>query len=213
MATPRGGLPFVYTTWITGLLAGEQECVYASWFKANYRYSKREDTSFDLAAWSADHTKLLRERVAELTADGWRVRVENENAFRLKGATALLAGKPDLVALKNGTVRVVDVKTGQPRNRDWHQVLVYLFAVPKCWPELAGYQFEGEVRYRNHGIPIAGRELTAERVQAIVDTIKAVAATTQPAPRPSAGECRWCDVGDCQARIEGGVPETAVAEW
>lgn len=213
MAPPRGGLPFVYATWVTPILAGEQECVYASWFKANYRYSKRDDGTFNLAAWTADHTALLRQRCAELTADGWRVRVENENAFRLKGAVALLAGKPDLIALKDGVVRVVDIKTGQPRNRDWHQVLVYLFAVPKCWPELAGHAFEGEVRYRTHGIPIAGRELTRERVQAIADAIKAVAALEQPTPRPSAGECRFCDVGDCTARIEGGVAETAVAEW
>lgn len=213
MATPRGGLPFVYTTWITGVLAGEQECVYAPWFKATHRYQKRDDGSFDVAAWTADHTALLKSRRDELVADGWRVRVENENAFRLKGAAALLAGKPDLIALKNGTARIIDIKTGQLRNRDWWQTLVYMFAVPKCWPELAGLVFEGEVRYRSHGILINSRELTPERVRAIADVIKAVSASVQPEPKPSAAECRFCDVGDCTVRVEGGVPETAVAEW
>src|SRR4051812_20477199 len=206
MATPRDGLPFVYATWIVGILAGEQECVYAPWFKSTHKYTKRDDGTFNLAAWTADHTALLKERRDELVADGWRVRVENENAFRLKGAAALLAGKPDLIALKDGTARIVDIKTGQVRNKDWWQTLVYMFAVPKCWPELAGMAFEGEVRYRTHGIPINGRELTPERVRAIADAIKAVSAQTAPAPQPSAAECRFCDVGDCTARVKGGVP-------
>ena len=212
MATPRGGLPFVYVTGLTGILAGEQQCTYASWFKAKYRYTKRPDETFNLAAWTTDHTRLLQRRAEELQAEGWRVRLENENAFRLKGDHALLAGKPDLIATRDGVVRIVDAKTGQPKNRDWHQVLIYLFAVPRVWPELRGHAFEGEVYYQTHRIPIGGHELTAERIAAIAAAIRAVAAAIEPVPVPSAAECRWCDVADCTVRIESAIAEATVAE-
>ena len=39
---------------------------------------------------------------------------ENQNAFRLIGQTAVLAGKPDLIALNSATGRILDVKTGKP---------------------------------------------------------------------------------------------------
>src|SRR5438094_6799676 len=118
MSAPRTGKPFVYTTWLTPLLAGEMQCQYAAWFRAHYQYAKRPDTTFNLAAWNAEHTKLLDRRRRELEADGWKVTLENVNAFRLNGATAILAGKPDLIASRNNSWLVVDTKTGQQRNKD-----------------------------------------------------------------------------------------------
>lgn len=212
MATPRGGLPWIWVSWIVGLLAGEQQCEYAAWFKSHYRYEKRPDETFDTAAWTADHTALVRQRSRELVDDGWRVRLENENAFRLKGAAAILSGKPDIVAFRDGVVRIVDGKTGQQRDRDYHQVLVYLLAVPKCWPELKGHAFEGEVFYRTGPVPIGGHELTPERIAAIGDAVKRIAASVGPEPVPSPMECARCDLAGCAARIESAVTEVAVPE-
>ena len=51
--------------------------------------------------WMLNHTALLnreRERLEEL---GHTVYVENQNSFRLRGRYATLAGKPDLIAVKN----------------------------------------------------------------------------------------------------------------
>jgi CRISPR/Cas system-associated exonuclease Cas4 (RecB family) len=203
----------VWVSWLCPLLAGEAQCSYAAWMKSRYRDVKRSDPTFDLAAWNAAHTALLARRTQELLDTGWRVRIENENAFRLKGASAILAGKPDLLALREGVVRVIDGKTGQPKNRDWHQCLIYMWAVPKVWPEFTGWTIEGEVAYLTHAIPIAAQELSRERIDAIGAAMKAVAGSATPEPHPSAAECARCDLDGCRARIEGGIAEAMVAEF
>jgi CRISPR/Cas system-associated exonuclease Cas4 (RecB family) len=213
MPTPRGGLPFVWVSWLTGLLAGDQHCVYAASVKSHYRYTKRQDGTFNLAAWNADHSALLRRRYAELIGEGWRVHVEAENAFRLKGQCAVLAGKPDLIAFKDGIVRVIDLKTGAPRNKDWWQVLIYMFAIPRIWPELVGDHLEGEVAYNMRQIPIPARDLTPARVLEIGAMVQAVASDEPPDPRPSASECAFCDLADCTARIDTVVATATAAEF
>lgn len=211
--SPRSGRPFVWVTWLTGLLAREQQCVFASWHKAHFRYAKLPDSTFDSAAWTADHAALVQRRAGELVDEGWRVRIENENAFRLKGQSAIVAGKMDIVALRDGVVRIVDAKTGQQKHRDFFQLLIYLFALPKCWPELADHAIEGEVCYRDHTVPIGGHELTATRIAEIAAAVKAVAAAAPPQPVPSAGECGRCDVASCTARVDSDIVETAVGDF
>jgi hypothetical protein len=210
MATARGGLPWIWISWLTPILAGEQQCIYAAWFKSHYRYTKVPDPTFDMAAWTADHTDLVRRRATALIDEGWTVRLENENAFRLKGATAIVAGKSDIVPIRDRAVRIIDGKTGQQKGRDWWQVLLYLFAIPRCWPELADHTFEGEICYRTTSVPIGGHELTPERIQAIGAAVKAVAAASVPTPVPSAAECSRCDLADCTARATALVAEATV---
>src|ERR1044072_2725074 len=201
MSTPRDGLPFVWVSWLTPLLAGEAQCQYAAWVKSHYRYPKRRDASSYLAKWSADPAALVRRRQAELQAEGWQVEVEGANAFRLKGSTAILAGQPDVVARRHGDVLVSDAKTGTPRTRDWFQVLVYLAAWPKAFGVVDATRGTGEGCYPTHRISIAPDELTADRADAIWTLVRQLA-TTEPAPTPSPRECGFCDVADCTARID-----------
>ena len=85
MASPRDE-PYVWVTWITKLLAGENHCEWAAWFRAHHTYAKAP-SDFDLAAWSAEHGAMVRERAAALRAEGLAVTVEGQNAFRLRGKT------------------------------------------------------------------------------------------------------------------------------
>ena len=59
------------------------------------------------------HTALLNQQRQEWEDDGHAVFVEGQNAFRLRGKTATLAGRPDLVALDDRDATIIDVKTGQ----------------------------------------------------------------------------------------------------
>lgn len=210
----RPGLPFVWVTWIAGLLAGDTQCTYAPWVKAHYsKYEKRPDT-FDSAAWMTAHTALLERRWRQLEAEGYLCHLENVNSFRLKGAAAILAGKPDLIAVRDGVIKVVDAKTGQVRRKDYWQILLYMFALPRVWPEWATHTIEGEAYYSGQpGIPIRSSELNREKIQAIAAAIKAVADPNQPVPTPSAAECRYCDVASCAARIETEIATGAVADF
>ena len=63
--TPKRGLPTVFVTKLTGLCSGENQCLWAPWFAARFKYDKYEDGGFDSAAWSADHDALVAKRVKE----------------------------------------------------------------------------------------------------------------------------------------------------
>ena len=204
MAEKRQGKPYVWVTWITKLLGGQQQCTWASWFKARFKYEKLEEGSFDSAAWSARHAELVRRRAAELADDGWAVTLENENGFKLEGTSGVLSGKPDIVARRDAAVRVIDCKTGRQQDADWWQVLIYLFALPIVRKDLitAGAQLEGEVCYQSGPLPVTTEEL-AERRHDLIRQIKEVTGSGEPRKTPSVSECRYCNIGpaDCEARV------------
>lgn len=201
-ATRRTGKPYIWVTWLAKLLGG-QECVWSAWFKAHYKYDKFEEEAADLAKWNTDHNKLMAARRRELEREGWRCMVENDNAFKLEGTVAVVAGKADLVAVKGDRVLVVDGKTGREREADIWQVLIYLWALPKSRPDLPK-ELEGEVHYKNGDVNLTPEELTPERLQRIVDLVKAIGSDTPPAKRPSREECRRCNIGigDCPQRVQ-----------
>lgn len=203
MATPRGGKPYIWATWLAQLLGGKQ-CVWRVWFQSRFRYDKYQEEAMDLVKWNRDHNRLMAARRKELEREGWTVTTEEQNAFKLEGQLAIVAGKPDIVAAKPGHVLVVDGKTGRQRDSDIFQVLLYLFAIPKSRPDLVG-ALEGEVQYAkgDERIAITPDQLTPERMDDIVALIKAIAGETPPRKVPSRDECRRCPVGfgDCPERV------------
>jgi hypothetical protein len=198
--TRRRGGPYVYVTWLTKLLAGGDRCAWAAWFKASFKYDKKVDESFDLAAWSTEHNLLVTARARQLRADGWTVAIEDENAFRLQGKGCVLAGKPDIVATRGDDLLVVDVKTGKPRDSDWWQILVYLFALPLVQSVPA--RLRGEVVYKTHAIAVAHEELSGARRDQIITLLRDLSGPPlEKAPSPR--ECEFCDISDldCDARV------------
>lgn len=205
MATPRHGKSFLWVTWLAKLLAGDQ-CLWRVWFQSRHSYVKFEPRKFDLAQWNREHNELMRRRRLELEREGFLVTAEDANAFRLHGQAAVLCGKPDLVATKPGLALVVDGKTGRERDSDLWQVLLYLYALPKCRPDLVkDCALEGEVQYgqTDERITVTPDELTPERVEQVVTVIRAVSGAQAPARVPSLHECERCNVGpsDCPQRV------------
>lgn len=229
--TNRPGLPYIWPTWITGFLAGEAHCRFRPWFQAHFRYDKREDTTFDMDAWKAQHAAAVRERVAQLEADGWTVKIEDQNKFTIKGHSALLGGKPDIVAERPVEItvnnlskpgnkrekrttmltRTVDAKTGKPKGADWWQVLLYMLAARLLDKSQQPRVLEGEVFYPEAAPRIIKpEELTPKNEQAIYDTIAWVAGPETPATTPSAFECSRCDILACRDRVTAEAEATEV---
>ena len=194
--TPRRR-PYVYVTWITKLLSGESSCWWAAWYKSTHKYEKRPDDGFDSVGWNKKHDALTDAREAELIADGWVTRKEDAAEFTLKGAGADLAGKPDLVGLKDGTALVIDAKSGKPKKADHWQVLIYMFALPMSW--LKSHTLVGEV-VRPDGIREDVRPITAAEREQIIAAVRKVTAKEPPAPDPGPRECRFCDILHCPTR-------------
>ena len=85
---------------------------------------------------------LRDEQQAKAASDRRTISVEGENAFRLGGKSATLAGRPDLVVLDERDDTIIDVKTG--REQPWHrvQVVIYQYALSLA---LLQYQRRGHV--------------------------------------------------------------------
>jgi len=207
MAKSRPGGLYTWVTWLTSLLAGDAQCFFAPWFKSRHTYEK-VPRDFDVAAWTAEHTAMVRKRVAELKADGWTCTVENQNQFRIVGKSTTLAGKMDIVAVQGERILVIDCKSGQQRDSDWWQVLIYLFVLPMTKPTLtAGRIVEGEVTYKSRSVPVPPEMLTEARRTDLIDLLRLMASPNAPEAVPSAHGCNFCDIpkSECPVRFGEGT--------
>lgn len=215
MATARKGKPYIWVSWLSAVL-GESQCQWAPWFKAHYQHDKYEPGASNLDAWTREHSELVASRRAALEAEGYVVTLEDQNAFRLEGDTAVLSGKPDIVAKRAGRVLVSDAKTGRAKDAGWWQVLTYLFALQRLRaakgdrPSLLeatarmAASFEGELYYKTGDVQHLGEAVLPEKGPRIVAMIKVVGGDAPPPRVPSYNECRYCNIGpaDCPDRID-----------
>jgi len=199
--------PYIWVTWLSKIMAGEQACLWASWFKAHHQNYRKAEGNFDLARWNMEHTRLLVQTRMELARRGVTARVESQNAFQYQHANgAILAGKPDIVALDDITATVVDCKTGRPKVSDRLQVQIYMYVLPICFPKLALYRVHGRIVYPDHHVdiaPAAAGENFGKHLDYFLDLLASESAPMQTA---SLSECRFCDITgtDCSERVERG---------
>lgn len=202
MTLPRSS-PYVWTTWLSKLLVGDQSCEWATWFKTNHKDFEKTPTGWRLA-----HTALLDRKYRQLVEANHSVSIEGQNKFTLKGSCATLGGKPDLIGL-NGTGTICDIKTGQPKPSDHAQVMIYMWAVPRALKKFQGLRFDGLVVYPDHEVRIPADAIDATFVNNLAGLIKRVSAEAPPRRVPSSDECRFCDltVKDCAERVEAATEE------
>ena len=80
----------------------------------------------------ANPTHHVAERpTGPLAKPRYVVWLDDQNAFRLQGTSASLAGKPDIIAANDEEAVIIDVKTGQENPSHTIQVMIYLYAAPK----------------------------------------------------------------------------------
>lgn len=84
--TIKRDAPYVWVTWVTGLLSGDAHCEWAAWFKAHNTGYAKPHTKFDLMVWKAEHGAKVRARADALRDAGYKVYVENQNKFTFKGS-------------------------------------------------------------------------------------------------------------------------------
>lgn len=204
-ADDKRSKPYVWVTWITKFLAGEDKCEWKNWYKANFRYAKRDEPEFPaLKRWIRQHDEMTSIRKADLESEGWMVATEEANAFKLDGKQATLSGKPDIVATKpdEKLLLVVDEKSGKKRNSDRWQVLTYMFALPLAFSRFSSWAISGAVDYRNGLMEISNLE--DEHVERISGAITTISSEEEPARTPSVHECRFCNILNCPDRADAG---------
>jgi PD-(D/E)XK nuclease superfamily len=210
MTVPRDG-SYIWVTWITGLLAADDQCEWAAWFRAHFTDFEQPPSDFNLAAWKAAHGEMVRTRAEALRVEGWDVYVENQNKFTLKGRAATLGGVPDIVAVRETDGLVIDCKSGKRRDSDAFQVLTYMRVLPITHPACKDVTIAGEVQYRESSLPIEPDQLTDELKGILRGLIERLGSDTPAVKVPSPPECRYCKItaADCPDRID---EECRVAE-
>jgi hypothetical protein len=213
MATPREN-PYVWVTWASRLMAGEVQCEWSMWFRAHYQYDRRP-SDFDLAKWTADHAAMVREQAAGLRAEGYHVMLEGQNAFKMLGRHAVtLAGKPDIVAERDGRVQVIECKTGSPRVSDHMQVLIYMLILPYVRPNWKLVPLQGCLQYRHDQVAIPARAVDDAFRTRFRHLMAQVGGASALVRVPSYAECQFCDISrrDCPERVETPPPDVMASE-
>jgi len=201
--TPRRK-PYIWVSWVTGLMASTDKCMWRAWYKSHFKYAKLNDTAERAAflkEWTEKHDAMTAARVAATRAADSKltIRVEDENSFTLDGKGGTLSGKPDIVILDaaRSQALVIDEKSGKPRDSDIWQVLIYMFALPFIWA--SGWEIRGKVEYRGSIVDVTPDRLVACKPR-IVEVIKIVSSEAEPSTAPSSNECRFCDILHCADR-------------
>ena len=154
VAELRKNGPYIWVTWLTWLLVGENSCEWAVWFRAQHESWSwaRVAQGFDLVDWQMAHTAAVRENRRRWEERGHTVFTESQDGFSLRGQSAMLGGKPDLIARGGNAGTIIDVKTGRPSPSHVVQVLAYMYAVPRAMGQHRGVVFDGRVAYGDHEV-------------------------------------------------------------
>ncbi|MBD2105317.1 PD-(D/E)XK nuclease family protein [Leptolyngbya sp. FACHB-261] len=203
--------PYIWVTWLSKLMVDENQCEWASWFRAHYKYEKTP-SGFDAVKWNSAHNELVNRRVKELEAEGFTVYVEDDNRFEILGRDGItkVAGKADIVAIKGDQAIVEDCKTGKPRSSDHMQVLIYMLLLPLGARHCQGLKLEGRIVYLD-----SVENILASSVDSFRGTFRRTVETvsnSRPARKvPSLRECRFCDVSKkyCSERVNEDLPEVS----
>lgn len=204
-------LPTVWITWLAKLMADEVQCQWSVWFRTHYRYEKLS-TRFDSVCWSANHRVLLDQRIRELELEGYTVYVEGENWFEVAGRShrVKVAGKPDILAIRDNQAVIEDCKTGRKKNSDLYQILVYLLLLPLATTRCQRLSLAGRLVYLDGVVEIQPDHLNEEFKEQLRSAIATLSSTTPARKVPSFQECRYCDipVQCCSQRVENSPQES-----
>ena len=204
--------PYIWVTWLTKLLVGENSCEWAAWFRAHYTNFRRAPDDFDSAGWQMNHTALLNEVRDRLQTEGRTVFIEKQNRFVLRGTSATLGGKPDLIALSGDKGVIYDVKTGQPSASDHVQVMTDMYAVPRALGQYRNMAFDGVVAYRDYEVSIPASAVDERFIDRLATLIRRISRAQPLTKTPSAMECGFCQISkeECPERVESEPEEGLV---
>lgn len=195
-------------------MADELQCYWSIWFRTHYKYEKLV-SNFDSAQWNARHRALLDDRISDLQAEGWAVSVEGENWFEIAGRShpIKVAGKPDILAIREGCAFIEDCKTGKKKNSDLYQILLYMLLLPVSTAKCRGLKLAGRLVYPDEVVEVAGEQVNEEFKAQFQKAIAYLSSTIPARKIPSFPECRYCDVSAeyCRERMDS-QPEPSQSE-
>ena len=114
MTQTRTGGPYIWATALAKLLTGENSCEWAGWFKAHHQGWTKPPSDFDRRHLDAGAHRPGQPGKGEPGTHRLRGLYREPEPLPLRGATATIAGKPDLIGEKHHEILISDAKTGRP---------------------------------------------------------------------------------------------------
>ena len=139
-------LPHVRAEWLPQLLAGETACEWAVWVKVNHPSQVGPTSSSDEDA-RLERAALLDQQKAAWAQREYTVSAGSDNAFLLRGRSAILAGSPDLIVHRDDHVLIIGVPTSQPLRSHGTLVRLHMYALPRSLDRCRGMVIPGELVY------------------------------------------------------------------
>jgi hypothetical protein len=206
MTRERNGV-YVWVTWLSKLMAGETTCQWSPWFKAHHTEYGRAPGDFQLAAWTAEHTRILDEVSKEREKQGESVYREGQNKFLAKRPSGLaVAGTPDLISMEpqTGHCTVFDIKTGNPRQSDIIQVALYMMFLPYATGLYKGKKLDGCVVYKTGHSEVPHHIIDDKFKKNVTYFLNILESSVPPSKLPTHTGCSWCDLtaDDCIQKIQ-----------
>ena len=137
--------------------------------------------------------------------------VEGENWFEIVGRqhAIKIAGKPDLIAIRDEQIWVEDCKTGRKKNSDLYQELLYMLLLLLSHPKCRGMQLQGRLVYPDGAIDISNEQVDEAFKAQFREAITLLSSTAPVRKVPSFQEFRYCDISGtyCPERIESNQSE------
>ncbi len=193
--------PFIYVTWLKNYLIGDDLCRWSIWHRIHYQYDKAK-SDFDNIRYQMNHAALLNEVQKRYINHGYEVLPELE--ITVRGSVAVLKGRIDLVAIREDSNLIIEVKTGKPRASDKIQLMLYIWALSKSnHQRFHGASFDGLLVYQNHEIEISALELDEEFLKHFSRFTADIMSSEPDRKYPSPRECKWCSIADCDEKIDG----------
>ena len=154
---------------------------------------------------------MVNELAKERLAIGEKCFRENQNQFRVRRKSGLIvAGRPDLVTVDSRDhYCVYDAKTGNPKQSDVMQLMLYMVLLPLC-PLCSGRSLDGYLVYKSgQKQAIPARAIDAVFKDNISYFLELLEQDDAPPKVPHPNQCRFCDIAaeDCTDRIETELPD------
>jgi hypothetical protein len=204
--TRRRKSPYIWVTWLSKLMAGEQTCDWMGWFKTHHQDFDKVPSDFDLAKWTMQHNQLLRELRQDLELESTEQYMENQNGFKYTFGGATISGKADLIChFGDGSICVYDAKTGKERISDQLQVMIYMHLLPLSHERYLGKSLKGCVVYNlDKRIEIRAAAIDKKFIDGLHYYLDILLREDPPGRAPSKSECRFCDIpkSECPERVE-----------
>jgi hypothetical protein len=184
---------YVHSVWLAKVLGLESSCLYSVHVKSTYKLPKR--SNFPESSWQEKQNELIRSYAEILRDQGYKLHVQEENAFSLKGKSGVvIGGQPAIIAIRNDDVRVYDCRATSPRNIDIALVKLYMLLLPSMHLHGIDRKPNGGLLYEGHIYTLENAAIDSTFRNSFKQVMKTIASEVPPAPTPHARECRHCDV-------------------